>query len=126
MKEDNVQLIAPVNEEEMGLINGDKNNEEKKSKDSLLNILQNLERDLILKNNCEKEFDLKNNNNYEEIYNTTKVFGNPACYICLSNNKNDSSIQLFYCSHCKKLICDKCISSHYKSSFVNIEASYIK
>ena len=97
MREDNVQLIGPVNEEEMGLIKEDKDNEEKKSKDSLLNILQNLERDLILKNNCKKEFDLKNNNNYEEIYNTTKVFGNPVCYICLSNNKNDSSIQLFYC-----------------------------
>ena len=120
------QLIGSVNEEEMKLIIEDKCNEEKKSKDSLLNILQNLERDLILKNNCEKEFDLKNNNNYEEIYNVTKVIGNPTCYICLSNDKKDSTIQLFYCSHCKKLICNKCISFHYNSNFSNIEDSYNK
>ena len=124
--DDKDQLIGSVNEEEMKLIIEDKCNEEKKSKDTLLNILQNLERDLILKNNCEKEFDLKNNNNYEEIYNTTKVIGNPTCYICLSNNKKDSTVQLFYCSHCKKLICNKCISFHYNSNFANIEDSYNK
>ena len=32
MKENNVQLIGPVNEEEMGLIKEDKDNEEKNPK----------------------------------------------------------------------------------------------
>ena len=43
--------------------------------------LQNLERDLVIKNNCKKEFDLENENdenNNEQI----KVFGNPKCFIC--------------------------------------------
>ena len=100
------------------------NPEEKKSKDSLLNILQNLERDLVLKNNCEKEFDL--DINYEEKYLKTEVFGNPYCCVCMSSIKKDSSFQLFHCSHCNNLFCKECLNNHYVSSFQNIKDSYIK
>ena len=98
--------------------------EEKKSKDSLLNILQNLEKDLIVKNDCEKEFDLEQNN--EDKYLKTEVFGSPCCYICNSSNKKDSSFQLFHCSHCNKLFCKQCLDVHYKSSYKNIKQSYMK
>ena len=59
--------------------------EDKRSKDSLLNILQNLERDLIIKNNCQKEFDLKDNN--DEIFEKIEIIGNPDCYFCLKSKK---------------------------------------
>ena len=48
--------------ERIELINP-KNNEEKESKEFLLDVLQNLEKDLIINNNCQKEFDLENENN---------------------------------------------------------------
>ena len=89
--------------ERIELINP-KNNEEKESKEFLLDVLQNLEKDLIINNNCQKEFDLENENNANN-FEKMEIFGNPACYICSSNHKKDPSIQLFYCSHCKKLIC---------------------
>ena len=111
-REENVKLIAP------------KNIEEKKSKDSLLHILQNLEKDLIVKNDCKKEFDLGQNN--EDNYLKTEVFGSPCCYICNSSNKNDSSFQLYHCSHCEKLFCKQCLDVHYKSSYKNIKESYMK
>jgi len=110
--------------ERIELINP-KNNEEKESKEFLLEVLQNLEKDLIINNNCQKEFDLENENNSKD-FEKIEIFGNPACYICASNHKKDPSLQLFYCSHCKKLICKSCLSSHYVSNFANIENSYIK
>ena len=136
MKEKNNDDLIEVNQEEErkdNLISEDeervslidkKTKEEKQSKDSLLNILQHLEKDLILKNNCTKEFDL--NQNYENKYQKTEVFGNPCCYICFSNNSNDSSFQLFHCSHCNKLFCKECLTIHYESKFKNIEDSYMK
>jgi len=97
---------------------------EKESKDSLLNILQNLERDLIIKNKCQKEFKLEDNN--DKTYDKVEIFGNPDCFYCLKSKKKDKSIQLFYCSHCKKLLCRECLSIHYNSDFENIEDAYIK
>ena len=111
-KEENVKLIKP------------KISEDKKSKDSLINILQNLEKDLILNNSCKKEFNLKNN--FEDNCIKTEVFGSPCCYICFSSNKNSLSIKLFYCSHCNKLFCKQCLSNHYEFNFKDIKQSYIK
>ena len=119
--EDN--LIFDDEEEKIKLIDK-RNQDEIKSKDSLLNILKNLERDLIVKNNCKKEFDLRNDN-YEKS-EKTEVFGHPSCFICLSNYKIDSSIQLFHCSHCDRLFCKSCLQYHYRASFKNIEDSYLK
>ena len=113
------------NEERARLIQT-KKPEEKKSKASLLNIFQNLEKDLILKNDCEKEFDLEDFERNENRYEKVEVFGNPRCYICLSGNLQDSSIQLFNCSHCNKLFCKNCLSIHYKATYKNIEDSYSK
>mgnify|MGYP007102011556 CR=1 FL=1 len=125
MKEKNEDNLIDYDDEERILLKDDKREQERKSKDFLLNVLQNLERDLVIKNNCKKEFNLENEideNNHEQI----KVFGNPKCFICLSSYKTDSSIQLFYCSHCDKLLCKSCLTLHYKSSFKNIQNSYIK
>ena len=122
-EEERKDNLVSEDEERVSLIDK-KTKEEKQSKDSLLNILQHLEKDLILKNNCTKEFDL--NQNYENKYQKTEVFGNPCCYICFSNNRDDSSFQLFHCSHCNKLFCKECLSIHYKSKFKNIEDSYMK
>ena len=97
---------------------------EKESKDSLINILQNLERDLIIKNKCQKEFKLEDNN--DKTYEKVEIFGNPDCFYCLKSKKKDKFIQLFYCSHCKKLLCRECLSIHYNSNFENIEDTYIK
>ena len=102
-----------------------RSNEETKSKNHLIKVLQNLERDLILKNNCQKEFNIENNTN-DENYQRIEIFGNPVCFICKNSYKTDSSIQLFYCSHCNKLICRICLHDHYNSKFSNIENSYSK
>ena len=115
---------AFLTEEQMKLIQT-KNNEEKESKNSLINILQNLEKDLILANNCEKEFDL-GKNNFDEAFEKTEVFGKPECFICTTKKINYSSIKLFYCRHCKKLFCKNCLKIHYESGFINIEDSYLK
>ena len=98
--------------------------EEINSKKCLINMLQNLEKDLILQNNCPKEFDL--NNNSSQNVNKIEIFGNPRCYKCTKVYKKDSPTQFFYCSHCNKLFCRNCLSDHYKSNFVNIENSYSK
>jgi len=126
MKNDNEKDLnnAFLTEEQMKLIHT-KNNEEKESKNSLINILQNLEKDLILANNCEKEFDLEKNN-FDEAFEKTEVFGEPECFICTTKKINYSSIKLFYCRHCKKLFCKNCLKIHYESGFVNIEDSYLK
>ena len=62
----------------------------------------------------------------ENDFEKKEIFGIPSCYVCSSNHKKDPLIQLFYCSHCKKLFCKECLSDHYKSSFSNIENTYIK
>ena len=108
-EEERKDNLVSEDEERVSLIDK-KTKEEKQSKDSLLNILQHLEKDLILKNNCTKEFDL--NQNYENKYQKTEVFGNPCCYICFSNNRDDSSFQLFHCSHCNKLFCKEIGRAH--------------
>ena len=111
-------------EERIGLLSF-KKKEEENSKDYLIKVFDNLERDLIIKHNCPKEFNLENNNN-DKDFKKFEVFGNPICYICTSSYNDDSSIQLFFCSHCKKLFCRRCLSLHYNSDFKDIESSYIK
>ena len=98
------QHYKNFNEERIELVHS-KNNEEKESKEFLLDVLQNLEKDLIINNNCKKEFNLENNIN-ENNFEKKEIFGIPSCYICSSNHKKDPLIQLFYCSHCKKLFCN--------------------
>ena len=119
----NKDLLTPFDEESERLLNRE-NIEEKKSKKSLINIFRNFEKDLIIKNDCIIEFDLNQYNNKD--YLKTEVFGTPSCYICLSNNKNDSSLKLFHCSHCDKLFCKYCLPIHYQAHFKNIEDSYSK
>ena len=85
---------AFLTEKKLKLIQN-KNDEEKESKNSLINILQNLEKYLILANNCEKEFDLEKNN-FDEAFEKTEVFGKPECFICTTKKINNSSIKLFY------------------------------
>ena len=116
---------AYINEEKVNLIQDKKDDEEKKSKKSLINILNNIEKDLILKNKCKVEFDLEKNN-YNEVFEKTEIFGNPVCFICSSNKMINSSNKLFFCSHCQKLFCKKCLKIHYESHYNNIEDSYLK
>ena len=120
-----MEEINNINDENYHLINNiNKNDEDKKSKDSLLNILQMLEKDIIIKNRCQNEFNLKDDNT--ENYERTEIFGNPICFICSTNKKIDSSIQIFYCSHCNKLFCRGCLSFHYDNEFKNITEVFVK
>ena len=110
-----------IGEDENIIFSNLKANEEKISKNSLKDIFENLERDLILKNNC---FDSNKENKAQ--YYETGIIGNPPCVLCSISSDKDSTLKLYYCEYCKKLFCQDCFSAHYKSQFENIENAYIK
>jgi len=99
------------------------NYSDKKNKDSLLKILLNLENDL--KNNCEKEFDLKNPDYYKD-YPSTEIFGTPTCYNIHCPLNNSSSVKLFHCSHCKRIFCQECFPNHNETKNKSIYDSLSK
>ena len=121
MKENNENEKANL----LGKNNAEKklNYSDKKNKDSLLKILLNLENDL--KNNCEKEFDLKNPDYYKD-FPKTEIFGNPTCYNIHCPLDNSSSVKLFHCSHCKRIFCQECFPNHNETKNKSIFDSLAK
>ena len=119
IKESDVDLQKPLiaeNDEQIKLLNLEKN-----SKNSLINILEDIERDLIINNDCSKIYDSKEKND------KTEIIGNPPCVLCLESRKENSEKKLlYYCNHCKKIFCEDCFFLHNKSKFENIEKAYIK
>ena len=120
----NENLIGYQNEEtERFKLKNFYEEEKKKSKAELMKILKNLERDLIIKSEVDKEFDLKKD---DDSFFGTEIIGSPSCHICTISNKMDSSIKLFYCSHCEKIFCRNCLEVHYNSDFKSIGDSLTK